>query len=404
MKFISLFLLCLMLILLGSCDEAARVVSVEREDLFTLNIGVLEDQIALFNLDGSRGLSPTDIAMRDGLFYISDSNGAKILKFNSYGDILFMIYNEETNPPPLTLRPYSESALLTRWALPFPLLEPGLIAVNSQNHLFVQDLLHQDRHSYDLATMSMLDNIILHFDSDGRFIDFIGREGVGGTPFTRIEGLYTTIRDELVVICRFPGGWNIYWFDYNGAFLFLVQLNNEAIPIPADHDELIPSLDKIAVGPDSRKLFVKVDYYRNVFDESTNTRMGIEPDSSIVWIMNVEDGVWERQIYIPFFEYSYIEQNRVLTARMIYSFMGVISNERLFFSFPVDQGYSILILSSGSGESVMQHQGIIRVDNDEQQLNVFYLSEDGILSGLLAGDWQLKLVWWRTDRLLTETS
>ena len=404
MKFLSLLLLFLALFFLSGCDEAVRIVSVEREDHFTLNIGVLEDQIALFNLEGSRGLRPTNISMRDGLFYITDSNGAKILKYNSYGDILYMIYNEETNPPPLTLRPYSDGSLLTRWAVPFPLLEPGLIVVDSRNHLFVQDILPGERHSYDLVTRSMLDNIILHFDSDGTFIDFIGREGIGGTPFTRIEGLYTTIRDELVVICRYPGGWNIYWFDHNGVFLFLVQLSNEAIPIPVVSEDLIPSLESIAVGPDSRKLFVKVDYYKNVFDESTNTRMGVESDSSIVWIMNAEDGVWERQIYIPFFEYTYIEQNRQLTARMIYSFMGVISNERLFFSFPVDQGYSILILSSGSGESVMQHQGIIRVDNDEQQLNVFSLSEDGILSGLLAGDWQLKLVWWRTDKLLTESS
>ena len=399
--FVTVFFL---IFLLAGCERSARNHVIERTDLFTLEIGRLEDQIAIFSLEGSRGLRPTGIAMRDGLFFISDSIGGKILRFNSFGDLLLMIYNEETNPPPLTLRPLQEGTLVTRWAVPFPLLEPGKITVDSRKHIFVRDRLPYDRHGFDPESRALLDSIILHFDADGRFVNSLGREGIGGSPFPRIEGLYTTSADELVVICRTPAGWYIYWFDSHGNFLLVVQLRNDAIPIPPDRYHVIPSLDRISVGPDGRKLFIKVDYFRNTFDESTNTRTGIEPDSSVIWRLNAENGVLERFIDLPFFEQTFLELNRRITIKMFYNFKGVLSGERIFLSFPQEDGYSILILPFEAGVLGEQRHGFIRMDNEDLRFHVFDLSADGILSGLLVEDWQVQLVWWRTDRFIGEGS
>jgi len=77
---------------------------VDRQNLFRLDIGKLENQIDLFGLDQSPVMLKTRIAMRDGIFYISDSKAQKVMKFTSYGDLLSMIYNQETNPPPFTLK------------------------------------------------------------------------------------------------------------------------------------------------------------------------------------------------------------------------------------------------------------------------------------------------------------
>ena len=399
--FLPVFLICL---LFPGCNKAAQIPSVEREDLFTLDIGKLEDQIALFNLEGDRGIRRIGMAMRNGLFYISDGNGGKVLKYNSYGDLLFMIYNEETNPEPLTLKPLTEGAIVTRWAVSYPLMEPGEITVDTRTHIYVQDRLPYERHSYDTESKALLDSVILHFDADGKFVEYLGREGIGGSPFPKVEGLFISQKDELAVVCRLSTGWNIYWYDSDGVFLFVIQLANEALPIPADRDNVIPSLDMISVGPDARKLYIKIDYYRNTFDESTSTRTGIEPDSSVVWIMNAEDGVWERPLDVPFLEYVFTEQNKRVSTKMLYSLTGVAKREQVFLSFPVDGGYSILVMPAESGASGEQHQGFIRVDDDELQFNVFNLSSDGILSGLLADDWQIKLVWWRTDKFLGEGS
>ncbi|MDR2305360.1 MAG: hypothetical protein LBE10_12355 [Treponema sp.] len=391
------FFLFVFSVLAVSCSQQ-KIAQVTREDLFSLDIGRMEDQIALYQLDGDRGIQGLDLFMRDGLFYISDGNGQKLVRYNSYGDLLFMIYNEETNPPPLTLRTNIEdSSRVTRWAFPYPLNMPGRIVVDSRKHIYSEDRLPYERHSVDVESKALLDSVILHFDGDGRFIEYLGQEGIGGSPFPRIIGLYTSIHDELAVVCRLPTGWNIYWYNPSGTLLYLVQLKNEMVPLPPDWPELIPSVDNIVAAPDSRKLYLKVDYYRYTFDESTSMHTGNEADSSRVWIMNVEDGAWLDTIEVPFYEYSYTENERKNSVKMIYSLLGAAGNGRIFCLLPLDSGYSVLILGSDAGSE--QRQGIIQVNSSELQFNAFSLSREGILSALLADEWNVKVVWWRTDRM-----
>jgi hypothetical protein len=338
--------------------------------------------------------------MRDGLFYISDGNGEKVVRYNSYGDLLFMIYNEETNPPPVTSKTNIEdSTLVTRWAFSYPLQEPGEIAVDSRKHIYVEDRLPYDRHSVDVESKALLDSTILHFDADGRFVEYLGQEGIGGSPFPRINRVSTSIRDELVVVCRMPTGWNVYWFDASGKLLYLVHLKNSAVPVPQDYPSVFVSLDAIVPAPDARRLFIKVDYYRDIFDESTNTRTGNEPDSSLIWIMDVEEGSYSDTIEVPLAEYSFNENGKKASTRMLYSLLGVIRDGKIFLYYPVDTGYSLLILDSGtSGDR--RRQCLIMVDNEELQFNTFDLSGDGILSALLVNNREAKLVWWRTDKFI----
>jgi hypothetical protein len=313
-----------------------------------------------------------------------------------------MIYNEETNPPPLTLKPLSEGSIVTRWAVSYPLLDPGEITVDSRKHIYVRDLLPYEKHGFDSESKALLNNTVLHFDAEGKYVEHLGREGSGGSPFPRIERLFSSVRDELAVICRTPNGWDIYWFSSEGKLLYVIQLKSNALPIPRDRDNVFPSLDMIFAGPDSRTLYVKVDYYRNTFDESTNIRTGIDQDSSVIWIMNVENGLWEKYVDVPFFEYQYTEQNRKITSKMLYSLLGIVRNGKIFLSFPAEGGYSIFVMSSEYGAAGEQRQGFIKVNDEELQFNAFDLSADGILSGLLVDQWQVKLVWWRTDKFLIE--
>jgi hypothetical protein len=151
------------------------------------------------------------------------------------------------------------------------------------------------------------------------------------------------------------------------------------------------------VSPERRKVFIKVDYYRETFDESTNTKLGAEPDSSVIWPLNVEDGSYGSPIEVPFYEQQRTENTRRATERLLYSLLGVVKNDRVFLIFPVEEGYSIMILST---ESHDQRRGLIQVKNEELQFNAFTLSAEGILSAILATDFQAKLVWWRTDKFL----
>ena len=240
---------------------------------------------------------------------------------------------------------------------------------------------------------------MLHFNESGRFEKSLGQEGIGGRPFPRIMGIYASRDDEIAVVCLLATGWNIYWFDTSGTLLFLVHLRNDNIPMPTGEELDYASVENVTAAPDGRRLFFKVDYYRNAVDEHNNTT--IVPDSSVIWIMDIETGIYIESIRVPLFEHAVIEDDNKVTQRLPYTMLGVIRNSRVFLSFPVDGGYSLLVLTAGSRD---RRAGFIQVRNDELEYNAFNLSAEGILSGLLATEWEARLVWWRTERLMGEVN
>jgi hypothetical protein len=392
MKYI---LLILAFVFCGACNSD-QIGSVDREDLFSLEIGPMEDQIALYNLEGTRGIRRMGFTMRDGQFYIADGNSGKIIRLNSYGDLLFMIYNEETNPPPFNLiTNISDEEQATRWAFSYPLEQPGWIAVDSRKHIFVEDRLPPQAHRSDPESRVLLDGIILHFDQTGRFINYLGREGIGGSPFPRIVALTASVNDEIAVICRVGGGWEIFWFNSSGMLLYLVKISSANIPALPDWPEALAMVDHIAASPDSRRLIIKVDYSRDTVDQLTNTRTGTEPVSSYLWILNVEDGTYTGSAEIPLFEVS--DSGRSSKAKVFYSLLGVTYGGKSFLYFPLETGYSLLMVDTYSRE---QRRGNILFSNSEIRYNDFIVSTEGILCAMLADSFNVNFVWWRTDRFI----
>ena len=397
-------LITLLILSLCGCN-GNRIGFAEREDLFTLEIGHLEDQLALYNLEGSRGIRRTGFTMRDGLFYISDGNSGKIVRFNSYGDLLFMIYNDERNPPPISLvTNIAEDEQATRWAYSFPLEEPGWITVDSRKHIFVEDRLPPNARRIDPEGNVSLDGIILHFDQDGKFINYLGQNGLGGYPFPRIDGLATSERDEIIVICRLPDRWDVFWFNSSGMLLYLVKITSATIPVHPDLPQALAVVDRIAASPDSRHLYIKVDYSRDTFDQSTNIRTGLEPMSSIIWTLSVEDGMYTSSVEIPLYEIqdsnsSDTSRGRSLNMRVFYSLLGITRGGKALLYFPVETGYTLLLTDTKSHD---QRRGKINFSYDELRYNDFYLSPEGILTAMLADNYNIKVVWWRTDKFMGE--
>ena len=359
----------------------------------------MEDQIALYGLEGGRK-HHVEIAMRDGFFYIVDSNGGKIVRYNSYGDLLFMIYNDETNPDPISLKTnIGDGVQVTRWAFTYPLQSTGKIIVDSRKHIYAEERLPYERRSVDSENKALLDSVILHFDADGRFIEYLGQGGLGGAPFPHIVGLYNSVQDEIAVVCRLPSAWNVYWYRAQGEQLFLVQIENSAIPIPVDWDGFSASINSIIAAPDERKLYINVDYYQNVFDESTNTRTSIEPVATLLWILNVEKGTYEKSVEVPLYEHTVSEKGRTVSSRLPYSMLGLVRGGGVLFLFPAENGYAVLRMDENGHR---QRRAFIKVAPEELKFNDFYLSPEGILSALLVDDWKIHVVWWRLDRFMKD--
>ncbi|MDR2490485.1 MAG: hypothetical protein LBD20_03675 [Spirochaetaceae bacterium] len=386
-----------LLVPLAACEKAGDT-AIRREDLWSFKIGRLEDQLDLYNLQGERSGERTAISMRDGLFYIANGPGDKVLRYNSYGDLLFMIYNDETNPEPLTLKSRTDSTNATRWSIVWPLQEPCAIAVDSRKNIYVADKLSGERHAYDMEERALLNYSVLRFDIDGNFVDYLGQEGPGGRPFPRIDNIYTSVNDELAVVCQLPKGMAVFWFNSQGSLLYNIRIKNDALPTPPDRGGLLAVLNGISAAPDSQTIYLKIDYYREIQNEMTQTISGMEPDGAVLWAMDAASALFTSNVDIPFYEGTITVNNRRNTENLLYTMFGAMNGGSIFFYFPVENGFSILVLDGTTGEE--RAHSFIRVDNSELQFFAFDVSVDGILSALLSGPYEAKLVWWRTDRLI----
>ena len=383
----------------AACSRSTAV-SIAREDLAVFNIGVFEDELDLFDLERRGGMKKTELAMRDGQFFIANGTGGKVVRYNSYGDLLFMIYNEETNPRLLTLKQKTDGAEETRWAHSWALQEPSEIAVDSRKYIYVVDKLPAERHSIDSEEKAVLDTIVLCFDETGRFIEYLGQEGPGGTPFARVEGVWTTKNDQVVVACRFSKGLRVYCYDSAGQHLTTLQFYFSELLVPEGKQGVITSFESLAVAPDEPLLYLKINYYRDIFDTAVGTTAGVEVDSSYLWVVDMDSGSYLRSVEIPFYELVTVENNRRESENVLYSLFGAANEGKVFFYTPVEEGYAILIL--GADGSNKRRHGVIKVAPEEQQFITFNVSADGVLSALLADNFDVRLVWWRTDKLARE--
>jgi len=382
--------------LCGSCSNRNdKVQTVKREALFSLGYGTLEDQVDLFRVEGMAPPLKTRIAMRDGIFFVSNGNGAKVLTLSSFGDLLSMVYNPERNPPPVVLTvPGGVSS--GRSARPYPFLAPGEIAIDSQKHVYVEDRLPEDRRAFDTDTDTALEYAVLRFSTDGEFIDFLGQEGVGGTPFPVITGVYVTAQDDCVVVSMTRQDWLVYWFDSRGLVKSTIRIRRDSLPLPDDRD-LIPSLDRIYPDPDGDGLFLKVDYYSESIDPATKTRSGINYDRAFVYRMDSRTAVYTDKYEILPYEPEKTRGQEDSPPR-VWEFLGAAKGRNLFFTTTDEAENTYVAVYQAATKSLKRFS--IQIDPDELQYTTLVLSPDGILCALMGTRFEARIVWWRFDRVL----
>ncbi|MFH2115240.1 MAG: hypothetical protein ABIJ86_12120, partial [Spirochaetota bacterium] len=377
-RFVSVALSVFFIFLLVACSERNPVSPLQREQLFSLGYGVLEDQVNLFRIDGQAPSLNTRLAMRDGIFFVSNGNASKIMAFSSFGDLLMMIYNPDSNPEPVILKPAVQDVPSQgRVARTYPLNAPGFIAVDSRRIIFVEDRVPESRTMYDPELNASLEYVVLRFSRDGEFLDYLGQEGIGGTPFPLMAGIYLTEADECVVVTMSGEGWSVYWFDQSGFLVSNVMVLRNALPLPANVDGLIASFDGIVPSPDGLGLLVKIDYFREIIDQETRTKAGIEFVNSLVWRMNHFNGDYVETYELPPFEsMSAIRSGEKVVPRS-WDFGGAATGN-LFLSAVDEDGQTYFALYERAARSMRRF--LLGIEPDELRYVTFSLAPEGILS------------------------
>lgn len=395
----SVLTLCLF-----SCSRSQIISNIEHEELFSLHYGSFEDEIDLFSLS-SPGQISTYIHMKDGFFYISNGESNKLIQMNSYGDLLGIFYNPDMNPVPSFIKKLNKDGSTansinhssTQQALAYSFNKLGKIAVDYKKTMYTVDILPVERQEQDVENKLLLNHVVLRFSNDGTFIDYLGQQGPGGTPFPYIKNIYTTKNNELVVVCLTNTGYTVFWFTSDGYLKYTIPIAAANLPVPSAQETFFTSLDEIVPDFTNQKLYLKIDYHRNYIDPDSNVLAGVEFYSSMLYPLDVTTGLYEEPLTVPPYEDIVSEGYSKLTFPVPFNFLGVTESGWFFFIIPDNTGFMVQMVQPNGQKILKRH---FNIDQDSILYHHFSLSQNGIISALLAEKEKARIVWWRTDQLI----
>ncbi len=397
-KFCALLFFC---IFLFSCGKKGGIQTLNEEELFSLKYGNFEDEINLFGVDKIGKIS-TSLTMKDGFFYIVNGQNQKILSYNSYGDLLSIHYNEDFYDEKYNELLSKQNSMLWK-GVSFPFEFDGKIAVDSKKYMYAVGIVPKERNEQDEDENLVYSQVVLRFSSDGTVLDYIGQQGPSGTPFPFIKQIYVTNQNELVVVCITTGGSCTFWFSSDGYLKYRIPLTQKDIPhekfdfAEGEDDDIFISVENVVPDYSSQTLFVKVDYYKPYVDSESKISSGVNYLETVIYPLNVETGTYSKSIIVPPYEESVIQDFSKITYKIPYDFLGTAKNGWLYFLLSTQEGYSVQILNAKRQQLIKR---VLPVNHNDVLFSSFDLSDEGIISAILAEKEKCRIVWWKTDSLI----
>ena len=394
---------CLCVFFLAACQRKGLEELVSSH-LFSLSYGKMEDQIDLFQFPGTMVEKKNSIVMRDGWFYVANGSAGKIMVFSSYGDLIFLLYNAQTNPAPTHLGPVDPNAtdeVSTRGYVAYPFADIGQVAVASDKTLYVEDAVPEAKIVKDADKGILLSRVILRFDRKGKALGYLGQEGIGGTPFPFVSALHVTAKDQLVVVCRLPQEWEVFWFSREGLPLYQVQIDDAHMPAHPDKG-VTPVLVNIVPDLQNPLLYLVVYSYSASTDTGAAAGAGQDNVPARAYKLDLRTGQYD-QGSVEFPQNPPRREKVGLKTIEIPSppsdLVGVSESGYLYLLAYTDTNLYTLQILDPSGRVKSRRRMII--EDSELLFRDVHLSSTGIMYGLLADQTRAHVSWWRSDLLVT---
>lgn len=357
------------------------------ELLFELSLGKLEDELDVFALPLTAFHRTLDLAVRDGRVFISNGASDRIMEFTSFGDLLAVYYNPESGPAPISIPTVRRADRVTnRRAATYPFVAPEAIAVDSQRTLYVVDRAPGALSQTDPALGALTDRVVLRFNAEARYEDYLGREGLGGSPFPRIDRMQIGPDDDLILVSRVAEAWVVFWFDSGGELIGRFTIDPAVLPVPSGRS-MQPVLQELAADQSARRLFLKIDLYPMDPDTSRIDPGGFE--SIVVWV-----DVDTRQ-YAGF---AAIPDSR-LDGSLSAELAGVAPGGHLVLLYREAERAELVVMHYTGDVVARRTIDLHDAGSLSQQLRV---GSDGIMTALTVYEEHAEVRWWRVDQLIPE--
>ncbi len=402
MRRIILLLILGLAVLAVACDHVDSV-SLSREDLFTINLGKLENQFDYFFNTRLPRQTRNSVYFDDGVFYIINGNAQKVMSFSMLGELIMLFYNPDKNPVPVLLptaaRPKDDYEIVSRRAVPVDFSDIGAFGIDTAKNIYVEDEWSGPSEGEPQPSSVNFRKIIRRFDRLGHPLEYIGRTGINGLPFPAIEDIQLTGDNHLVVVCRTTKGLTVYWLDDRSRPLYEVQFDYLRLPASSD-PQIISTLGKIVPDFHERKLYLMITRYANIKDESTGLVSRVNHVESLIYTFDLE-----REKYLPdpvVIPAEFGQRSDPLFTRekqkaaLPYSFLGVSSDNHFYLMKMKNKTtYELLVLDT-SGRTVKKIR--LFIDDTDMVSADFHISHTGLLYALIAETTCARVVRWRSDR------
>lgn len=398
-KFCSsiIFILSILVILAG-CQRNETVQSINENKLFDISYGNFEEQLSVYDLNNIGNIR-YGITMQDGFFYIIDGESKKIMELNSYGDLLTLFYNGDSEIAKI-IKKSNRTAESTHHEVNYPFDYPGMIATDSNKNIYTVCSVPRDRQEQSEDGTMLYSQTVLRFARNGSSVEYIGQQGPGGTPFPLIKNIYTTSKDELVVIATSTEGEIVYWFANDGFLKYMVPVVTKDVPMIQENDdgmELYWTIENVIPDLLDYKLYVQINFYSTYIDEDSKVQSGINFLQTMLYPLNIENEQYEDPIVIPPYEEYVLSDYSKITYKIPYDFLGVTKNGWKYFIVKTDNGFNIEMIQSDTQRTLRRH---FNTDHNNIWYYTMALSSDGIITAMYLEKEKAQVVLYRTDSLI----
>lgn len=388
-------LIVFFIIMIISCREDETTGNLIKEDMFTLPIGNMDGELDFFAREGIPFSLKSDIHMSKGQFLVSNGNGKKIMKFNSYGNLLKKISPEKITD-------------LHNESLSWDFNEPGVLSA-TENYIYIEDTIKYDTSisdnyidkSRDLTDDKredekhiLTERIIHQFNSDGKYINFIGQDGIGGSPFPFINNIYNDSANRLIVITQTTYFWSIYRYTESGDFIDQTDIELDYLPSLENEENIITQINNIIPDKEKERVLIDLTFYKKIVEERSDDIISMNFLKSRVYYYNLNEKKYISWMDIP-------ESSEENSYRQ-FILQDIVQGKYLFFTSFGDDGISeYLTITNENGYRIGDYN--LNIDNTNIIYHSYYVSyPEGILTALLCTDYAGGITWWRTDKILQE--
>jgi len=363
---------------LASCTIGAGR-ELKRHDLFTIPLGTLPGELDWFYQGSAAGMG--DIQTRDGLIYISNGRRGKAMVFNSYGELLTIVYDPSKNPIPSKVRGGELNSSISSWSF----RSPQIIAAFNGGFLVGDRIENGPREEYN---EQLFNRVVLRFDREGNYLGHLGREGFGGSPFPNIFAIDIRHDGGIVVTCHpfLSGAWLSYWYTEDGSPITTIQIKDDQLPGITDEKNV-----KIqAVRPDPREWFLHLK--ADVYD-------GVEPGRELeakFYTLNLSTLEYNKPMNLPYVE-GLTDMGYPLGPP---EYLGTTLNGSHAMLY--QEGPNTYRISMINAQGRIVNSRRLEIDEDARVYRRFKIQNNGLLAGIFFGNSKATVSWWRLDEILKE--